>query len=918
MARNNGFAARLGLEQSKIRIPQISGRYVDRARLNRRLDAMILKARVTLVQAPAGYGKTSLLSHWAASRPQGSVAWVTFDAADRDPFIFLSNIVNAFHHVGFHVDVHIKKSIEQRHFSAPEVLAAALADCIFTAEHELLMCLDDIHLLRDSPSIECLAILIEHTPEHLKLVLSTRETPDILTGRLRAYGALAELGLDDLRFASDEVVAFFRHSGPHDLNESEINVIEERTEGWAAGLRLASMVLDGEQPDRAEMLASLSGGRRQLASFFGEEILARQPAELQEFLLQTSILDRFCADLCTAVSGVKDAQKSIDEAEAKGLFLIPLDHSRNWYRYHHLFAGFTQKKLRERPIEEVQALHLKACNWLCGAGMPLSAFEHALSAGQPERAGQILEDQCDDLFTAGKQLTVMSLSARLPLEVRNKFPMVLLSIAWRLTANWKLDQAEDLLSACRTRLEELRNDPDFSKDQLNVIAHYIMHREMVVALFRDDVATTEKCAETLLSQFPAAKPYIKAAIYHHFMDAERLQFKLRDIDRVAALAREQLALAGSDHARVFHASIVGISYFFAGRTDEAIAALENGIALYRHLKGHADSLCAVAAMPLGMVLYERNDLVRTRTLIEHYFVPATMLGQVEQLVCGWLTHARMLWLDGSPDQAIRALQDAHRFAISHGLERLKCVADAELVRLMLRLGRLDEATQISSEMDSSGTPAPLMPRKNVTVRLCFYDMTWVRVALAHGKITEALSVIRHWRRLLAPTHATMILVKWDILFALALSLDGKQAEALRVLDQAVARAAPGRFIRTFLDEGPVIAGMIERLYQRTSHGQMAGTAFCAELLKSFCDEQGYRPEKNEQESEETGIQGAMSRRELQVLNLAASRISNREIGETLGLTEGSVKWYLQQIYDKIGVRRRSEAARKARQLGLIS
>ena len=501
LARNEGFAVSLGLEQSKIRIPQVSGRTIKRVRLSRRLDALVPNTRVTLVQAPAGYGKTSLLSHWAASRPQGTVAWVTFDNADRDPFIFLANIVGALRHIGYQVDEPIRKSIEQRHFATPELLAAALADCIFTRGEELVLCLDDVHLLRDSVSMDCLSILIEHTPEHLHLLLGTREAPALLTGRLRAYGALAEIGLEDMRFSNDETAAFFQRSGPDDLSPSELSVIEENTEGWAAGLRMASVVLTDDVPDRSELLASLSGGRRQMAIFFGEEILARQSPGLQEFLLRTSILDRFCADLCTAVSGVPEAQQMIDEAEAKGLFLIPLDHTRTWYRYHHLFAQFIQKKLNERPLAEVQPLHRAACDWLCASGMPLSAFEHALAAGEPERAAQILEDQCDDLFTTGKQLTVMNLAARLPLEVRNKYPMVLLAIAWRLMATWKLDQAEDLLNACRSRLEELRADPDFSKDQANVIAHYILHREMVIALFRDDVVRSEKCAEILLSQF---------------------------------------------------------------------------------------------------------------------------------------------------------------------------------------------------------------------------------------------------------------------------------------------------------------------------------------------------------------------------------------------------------------------------------
>jgi LuxR family transcriptional regulator, maltose regulon positive regulatory protein len=910
-------AVQLGLAESKIRIPRLSARLINRSRLTQLLDEAVLTAGVTLLQAPAGYGKTSLLSQWAAAKPTASVAWMTVTSADDEPSTLLVYLASALRLIDVAIDENTRQAVFGKSISRPEIVTQALVNCILRDPRTLTLCMDDVHLISEKSAIDCISTLIENTHNNFRVVMATRETPSILLGRVRAYGNLAEIGVEQLRFRTNEIVEFFTQSGPPDLSDLEVGVIEERTEGWAAGLRMTSVVLAGKQ-DRAEMLGSLTGGRRQLAAFFGEEILARQPQALQQFLLRTSILERFCADLCTAVSGVKDAQSWIEDCESRGLFVMPLDECKTWYRYHHLFGQFMQRKLQEQLRDELPDLHRAACEWLCAAGLHVEAFDHALAAGMPERAGEILEAQCDNLFTQGKQPTVMRLASRLPDHVRNRLPKVLLSITWRLIAAWRIHEAEEILAIARARLLEMRNDPAHDPASIELIENYILHREMTIAIFRDEVVLAEQYAEKLLLQFPRANPYLKASIYHDLIDTGRLQFKLGHIDRTVALAREQLAIAASEHAHVFHASVIGSAYFLAGRAEAAIAALSNGMAIARRLSGHSDSLVAVAAMPLSAVLYERNDVGAARELVDRYLGPAAALGLVEQLIAGWVTRARLHWLDHAADQAIRVLKDAKSFAEAHGFERLKSAVEAELVRLLLLSSRLDEATAICPEMGNGEPSGELMPKRNATLRQSEYASIWVRLALAHGRIGESLTVIRHWRRLLASTQAAPVILNWELLFARSLSLDGKQAEALRVLDQAISKAESGRFIRTFLDEGGVIANLLQQLAQKKAAAPPGTEPFCSELIGLFRAEHGEQAEATLSSAEQSGILGSMSRRELQVLSLAASRISNREIGESLGLTEGSVKWYLQQVYDKIGVRRRSEAARKARRLGLIA
>lgn len=926
MARQSLTASFAGLARSKITIPRPNARYVERPRLLDKLDQLVFSNKVTLIQAPAGYGKSSLLSSWALTKianakdsalPHPKISWLNCDISDEDPFLFLINIIHSLSNRGIEIDEHVLKLTQNRKFTTPEILAIELANNIYSANHDIVLCIDDLHLISNSPSMEILATLIENTPSDFHFIIASREAIKFATGRLQTYGKATELGVEDLRFDNDEMLEFFSCSGPPDLNTKELNIIGTNTEGWAAGLRLASVVLSGQE-DRDELLSSLTGGRKQLSDFFGEEILAMQSLQLQEFLIKTSILDKFCPELCEHITKIGLASNLIKECEEKGLFLIPLDHTRTWFRYHHLFAQFVQKKLHERSNKEIQELHLLACDWFEEAGMTFEAFNHALYADKPFRAGEILEAKCDEIFAAGQQLTMMELIARLPIHVRNQFPQVLLSAAWRLIALWKLDQAEDVLAICRKRLDELHQDSNVDKKLLETCEYYMLHRKMILASFRNQMGEVEEIANTLLDNFKEAHPYLKNNLYNQLLEAERLQFKLRNIDRHITLAREQALLAESEHAMVFNAGLGSTSLYCAGRIEESIKMLEEGVELAKKLTGHTIALVSVAAMPLAHTYYELNQIDKASELIDKYLESATTLGVIEQLLTGWTTQSKLKALEGAKDQAIEILRKGIHFAMAHGFNRLQTALEAEYVRQTLRLGRLDEAVAFTKTMDMPSSEEGHIPRKNPDVRDSENAMTWVRISLAQGRISEAIKVIRHWRRLLAPTLVVPMLLRWDMFYTHALVLEGNTTEALRVLDKTLARAAKLGLVRMFTDEGPAIAGLVEHLCKKTPNPNADIQNFAQNILNLFIEEHGYKPTKIVEEDEDSGLQGSLSRRELQVLNLAASRMSNREIGDILGLTEGSVKWYLQQIYDKIGVRRRSEASVKARRLGLIS
>jgi len=900
------------LKSLRARIPQRSPLLIARNRLLEKLDSAVNASAVTLIQAPPGYGKTSLLSHWAAGHAEGVVAWLNVTPADDDPALLLSHLSDSLSHAGVETDtVSPEQVVSSRH----RMGAHALANGVLAQQLRVVLCIDDIHLINERLAIDCLATLIESTGPNFRIVLTSRQAPVMLMGRLRAYGDLAELGPEDLRFGRDEIIEFFSRNGPLDLSAGEVAVIEQRTEGWAVGLRLTSMVLGEPVASRAEMLSSLTGDRRQLVAFFSEEILARQPDRLQNFLVRTSILDRFCADLCTAVSGEREAQELIEQCESKGLFVMALDQCRTWYRYHPLFAQFLQRKLAELHRNELANLHGAARDWLLGAGLALEAVEHSLLAGEAQRAGEILESQCDRLFSSDEQPAVVRLAGMLPLQIRNRLPKILLMVAWRLISTWRLQDAEDVLQLCRERVGELRANHDPTVD---VLESYIAHRELNIAIFRDDVAKAEALAERLLSRTAPLLPYMKVSVYHDLLDAQRGQLNLSGIDRIAALTGTLGQEVGSELSDVFDAARLGSAYITAGRLEEANRTLSAGMATARHLSRRSDDLASVPAMPLAALLYERNDVAGARELVERYLTPATRLGLVDQLISGWITQARIFWLEGMRERAIQVLKEARVFGSSRDLERLKGSVESELIRLLLAAGQVTQAEAVCPEL-ARMTPTQLAERhRHATLRGAAEAEGWVRLCIAHGRTRPALEVIRRWRRTLLTTHAVPLSVQWDLLHARALFVEGNQQEALRTVDRAIAHAEAGRLQRTFLDEGGVVGTVLEKLAESRLGTDSGTSKYATELLAEVRKACGNGTLQAASESEATGLLGSLSRRELEVLRIAATRVSNREIGEALGLTEGSVKWYLQRVYDKFGVRKRSDAARKARIFGLIA
>jgi LuxR family maltose regulon positive regulatory protein len=912
------------LVRTKLNPPLEPGELVARPRLAQRLEDAA-QAQLTILQSPAGYGKTSLLSQWyhALRDSNRHACWLSIDAADRDPVRLLAYIAAALSKADVRFDPSVDR-VAADLLAAPEPLLTAILNGLEERGEDIFVFVDDVHLLPSTP-LGILRRVIERSPLTAHFILGSRVVPDMHLARMRARGRLLELHAADLKFTPAEMQQFIACAASPALSAPELAALEERTEGWIAAIKLASLALrQGAVP--RELLASFTGSRRSVSDFFAEEVICALPAKVRQFLLKTSVLERLCPQLCNAVTGGEDSRQILNSIEHSGLFLLQLDAERNWYRYHHLFAEFLQRRLLDADPQADRELHLRASRWFWDNGSHVEAIEHALRGADPARAAELLELRCQDMTYNGKLPLVSQFAARIPDSILRRHPRVLLSLAWLLTRNLRFDETRKLLKGAGELLLEFEAAAALPAQEIRHLRLLLLHRQMMLAAAQDQAASVEQQCRHLIESFPdETHPYLAGTIYAQLLYAQREQYRLGDLDRLAATARAVLARSCYAFASIALQASLGPSLFFAGRTEAALRALEEGLSEAIRFGGNDSPLAALPALPLSEVLYEKNDLERADELVHRALPHATELGFVDQLMPGYITQARIKHARGDISGALQVLDDGMGVAATRELERLRLAIVAERVKFLLQDGFADQAIRFANAAGIPRTAENLLPKRSVTTSDEFRALTWFRIALSEARTHEATSTAKHWRSFCSSKGAIRSLIRWDILLAQALFIGGDLRAAQRALREAIAHAAASRLIRSFIDEGAVIRTLLETTYEAEVDVQHPTDAFAAELLRTF-DTAGRRtsaplrvvPPKGAPRTAPEGLYGKLSVREREILALVSSGMRNREVAEKLGMTEGSVKWYMQQVYDKIGTRRRLQAVERARQFGVIA
>lgn len=888
-----------------------------------RLISLISRAagvRLVQIQAPAGYGKTSLLQQWAAqAHADGAlVAWLSVDERDGEPMTFVRRVLQSLEESGQAKPQEAAAYQVMQGYLGWRAIVQELCDSFVDAQRPCYLLIDDAQCLKNTDALACLRMLLVEAPPDLRMIVSSREDVGVPLARMRALGELLEISAEDLRFLDDETQAFLEHRGSARLSSEQVHLLQERAEGWIAGIKLFSMALN-LQPENSQLLQALTGERRQVADFFLEDVFSRQPRAVQDFLLRTSVFDRFCTVMCNVALGIEASQRLIDEVEDAGLFLVPLDQTRTWYRYHHLFAEFLRRQLRDQSPGEPAELCRRAAEWLTSADMHVEAFDCALKAQDPVYAAEILDAHCESIFAAGMQVEVQAMAARIPSHILALYPRLLLIISWRLIAQWRLPEARSLVGVAGSRLREMES-VGAGAGELERLRFLAAHRESQIAHAVYDLPRLEEtCAKAIQTSAElSADPYLLGSFCNSLQFAQREQYKLAKVDRLDAMAREQVERTGAKHGEIFIAAISGPSYMLMGKTERAETVMRAGLRIADQCAGRDDPLGSVVALSLAELHYERNEIAEAEALVRHYMPLATSAGFVDQLLAGWTTQARLQVLRGDVDAAFQTLEAAAEFGARHDLERLHIAANAQQIRLLLQLGRAKEAAGLANREGLLSHRAASVERgqHRFTTLDSAVALAACRLMAAEDRVSDALSIARSWRSFVTAAQAVRAAVDWDVLLAELLLVTGERLAAQRALSQALPKAATARLIRPILDEGEPIAGLIRQMGRTERPPEAQAERFLSEL--AACLEPGGAMADPCEEREDIAVLGKMSERETKILALAGAGAGNRQIGEQLGLTEGTVKWYLQQIFDKVGVRDRKQAVARARRLGLIA
>ncbi len=872
---------------TKLYLPPRRRDVVLRPRLIERLNAG-LDRKLTLISAPAGFGKTTLVSEWVAGcgRP---VAWLSLDTGDSDPSRFLTYLIAAVQTIAPTVGAGIVGVMQSPQPPSAESILTTLINEIATLPEPFVLVLDDYHSLDARPVDQALTFLLDHQPPQLHLAITTREDPRLPLARLRVRSQLTELRIADVRFTRSETASFLNQVMGLNLAAEAIATLESRTEGWVAGLQLAAISLQGHQ-DSASFITSFSGSHHFVLDYLAQEVLEQQSASVQRFLLCTSILDRLCGPLCDAVllDATGSGRAILKYLEQANMFIVPLDNERRWYRYHHLFADLLRQGLSQRiaapEASEISTaeLHLRASTWYEDNGLELEAFHHAAAANAIERAERLLQGKGMPLHFRGAAAAILGWLASLPAAVLDARPSLWVKYGEILLVTGQTTGVEQKLQAGEAALTRPISGAAPDANTRNLLGH--------IATARATLALTRYQIEAMMTQSQRALQYLDPADLTFRATAHWTLGYAYQIqgNRIAARQSITESIALSQASGSIFTSI--LATIALGQIQEADNQLYLAAQTYRHvLQLTGDQPLQIiyeAHLGLARISYEWNDLDAAEHHGQHSLQLARQYESViDRFVVCELFLARLKLAQGDVDGAdalvAQAGQDARQ---QNYVDRIPEVAAAQVL-VLLQQGRLAAAAQLAHQH--------ALP------------ITQARVLLAQGDPAGALAALEPVRQAAETKGWHDEQLKALVLQAVAHHVLGEKAVAGSLLGAALALAEPHGCIRLFVDEGLPM----KQLLQDVAAGGMA-PEYTRHLLAAFAQGGARRaPQPNAAE--------ALSERELEVLNHIAAGRTDREIAARLYLSLHTVKVHARNIYGKLSVKNRTQAVARARELGLL-
>jgi LuxR family maltose regulon positive regulatory protein len=915
---------------TKLYLPSLRPNRVSRPRLLERLNQGLLPGvRLVLVSAPAGFGKTTLASEWA--RASGlTTAWLSLDEADNDPVRFWHYAVAALQTVEPALGQAMAAALDTPAPPPIESLLALLVNDLIQAPRELLWILDDYYLVENQAIHAGMQFLIDHLPPHVRLALLTRSDPPFQLARRRARAELVELRAGDLRFSEGEAQDFFQHAMRLGLAAEDVAALEERTEGWVAGLQMAALALQSQPGESHRFIAAFTGDDRYIADYLVEEVLDRQPPEVQQFLLRTAVLKRFSAGLCDALIAGQGAERAagpgspaarlLDYLDRANLFLVALDNRREWFRYHHLFAQL----LRQRAGQVLDAgllreLYQRAAQWHLSHGDPGEAVEYALAGGETELAASLMEQVAEQMFLIGELTTMQHWAERLPRSVLGHHPSLCVALAWATNATGYVSLCEELIglaeSASHVSVAEFMALDDAARrrlppEKLGAVveltvqrARLSMDRGEIAAIldryaFILDYLVVERNDQPHIFNLPMV---LRPPMVFMIAMAHEL---LGQVEPAVALFEEAADLG----ERLFNIHIVALALGHLGQIQAALGRLRAAEATFRRdvayaekIGEHLSAFFGLAHIGLGGLAYERNELETARRELEQGIRQGKLWNSWELQLPGYEGLIRLALAEGRPELAEAALA---------GLEALVKTVPAVAGPLAAAWRAQLKPERAAQWAQAAAARLPDAPTAVHALEAVLLARFW----LAKGQPAPALELLAAQAASAKQAGQASAWLRLEVLRAVALQAAGQPAEAAVLLASLLEQAENEGYVRTFLDEGEPMAGLLRGCVES---GACRG--YAVRLLAASGWPAGASAEvpPGSAPAQQAGLPEALSPRELEILRLLAGDASNADIAQRCFITVNTLKKHISSIYGKLGVTTRLQAVQRARLLNLI-
>jgi LuxR family maltose regulon positive regulatory protein len=899
------------LLHTKLFIPRPRKNLVARPRLvdclNRGLDT-----KLTLIAAPAGFGKTTLLSAWIPQSPR-CVTWLSLNEADNDPARFWTYFIASLQSLSPQLGENALALLRSTQSPPLTSTLAVLINDILAFPDTFAIVLDDYHLIDSQPIHESLTFLMDHLPANMHVVITTRIDPPLPVARMRAGNKLTEIRANDLIFTTEEAGAFLTHVMELDLSTEEVALLEARTEGWAAGLQIAALSLQGRE-DIPGFIKAFSGSHRHIIGYLAEEVINQQPDEIQNFLLQTSILERLCGPLCDAVTGENGGQEILESLEHANLFITSLDDEGKWYRYHPLFAEVLQARLRQNNSEMPAEVHRRASRWYEAHHLIPEAVQHVLAAGEFDRAAQLIGKQRWVLLGRGEANTLHRWLDQLPLELLRKHPELSLAYAWiqshleqpETIEAHLLDAEYALAKAISLTSQETVEDPGTIRGEIATL-------RAEIALSQLDIPRAIVLSREALELLPEENTMMRGITTYYLRHAERLAGNMIEAERAytevsnIGLQTDNLLLALHALANLSNAKIT------MGRLKDAAQTSQKILEITRERQRQSWPVAGLAYQGLCKLYYEWNDLDTAAHFSRQGIEYGQRGGLISLKINSLSILAYTLQAQGDSSGADEMLKEIAAINAQNHHPVYTSQSAAWEAGLRLQQGRIDQAVLWAESCGLKIEDADWPYSREVEY------LTLARVLIAQGKLEGVEDILDRLRQAAEAGQRTGDLIEILIQQALYRNASKEKERALQLIEYALKLAEPEGFVRSFVDEGEPMRLLLIHLQSKLKQklgvtiddSSLRLLTYTDKLLAAFS-----HPAPSGQANLES-LTEPISERELEILRLIAAGKTNQEIADMLVIAVSTVKSHINNLYGKLGTNRRTEAILRARELGLL-